>query len=110
MPNIELVDNMRKAPAQCFCCHTTPTENGKQLKAIDLGTDHDWGQWTYLCSECVTVICELWGWVPEEVHDRLKAEHQDLKDRHKRLRTRYISLRDRTKKIVAGRKAERKVA
>jgi hypothetical protein len=111
MPQIDLVPVMRKAPAQCFVCHTTPNgPDGKPLPAIDLNTDYDWGQFAYLCNECVRVIGELAGFVTPEEHEELIAKHADLVRRHKNLRKRYTTLSDRTQKIVSGRRAERKVA
>lgn len=109
MPNIEIVDVMGRAPGECFVCHTTPTENGHPLKAIDLGTDHDWGQWTYLCAECVPVICELWGYVEPEVHEALQKEFEDLNRRHSKLRERFKKYESQVKKVLGGKKAEREL-
>lgn len=109
MPQIEIVEVMKKQPARCFVCHLTPSENGVPLKAIDLGTDHDWGQWTYLCSECVNVICDLWGRVEEDVHDAVVQQFEDLKDRHERLRARFKEQRTDLDMLAAGESVRQKV-
>lgn len=109
MPKIDVVPVMTKAPGKCVCCHTTPTENGRPKKAIDLNVDVDWGDNAYLCDECVEVICDLWGRVTVEEFEKAKKELEDLTVSHRKLQRRYSKLRDRAKRIVSGKKAESKL-
>src|SRR5512139_76246 len=103
MPKIDVVDVMRKAPGRCLVCSTTPMEDGKPKRAIDLNTDVDWGDNAYLCDECVDVICDLWGRVDEQTYSELKSKHEELKLRHRTLRRRFKELEARIKTIVKGR-------
>ena len=109
MPKIDVVPVMNKAPGKCVCCHTTPMENGRPKKAIDLNVDVDWGDNAYLCDECVEVICDLWGRVSLYEHEKVLKELKELTVSHRKLQTRYTKLRDRAKKIVAGKKAAKEL-
>lgn len=110
MPQIDLVPNMKKAPGKCVCCNTTPTDphTGNPKPAIDLNVDVDWGNNAYLCEECVNVICDLWGRVDEDTHDRLRKDYEDLRNRHTRLQKRYTTKEEDLKKVEAGKSVERK--
>ena len=95
MPQIDVVPVMKKAPGRCVCCNTTPTDAyGEPAKAIDLNVDVDWGNNAYLCTECVNVICDLWGRVDEDTHEAMKQDFEDLRSRHTRLQKRYTSKED----------------
>lgn len=109
MPQIDVVENMKKKPGKCLVCSTTPMKSdGTPKKAIDLNVDVDWGQNAYICEECTNVICELWGWVSEEDHDAVLAEHRQLNKDHTRLRERFKEQGADLKRVLAGKKVERK--
>jgi hypothetical protein len=84
-------------------------ENGKPKKAIDLNVDVDWGDNAYLCDECIEVICDLWGRVTVEDHEKVKRELKELTISHRKLQERYDRLHDRAKQVIRGKKAERKL-
>jgi hypothetical protein len=104
MPNIERVEVMTKQPGRCVCCGTSPTEAGNPLPAIDLNVDVDWGNNAYLCTECVDVICDLWGRVSREKYQEVLRGYKKLRGDHQRLRRRYLEA-DKDRKILANAQA-----
>lgn len=109
MPQIDLVDVMKKPPGRCGICNTTPMQNGRPTEAIDCNVDVDWGNNFYICSECASVIADLLGRVDEADHQELKTRHEDLKASHKTLRRRFKEQERQLETITQGRRAESKV-
>lgn len=55
---IHLVERMTEPPACCLVCGSgnVPQNDGLVHPAVDLGADVNWGDSTYLCEMCATIV------------------------------------------------------
>lgn len=74
---MRLVERMTETPPHCMVCGKGNTPNGDTKlvePAVDLGTDRNWGDSCYLCTQCAEKVGALVGMAtPDTVKD---LEHE----------------------------------
>jgi hypothetical protein len=105
---VRLVERMTLAPAVCMVCGkgNTPDGRSKQiLPAVDLEGDRNWGDSTYICTQCAEKIGGLVGMAtPDTVSDleqTIKKRDREIHELgadldQKRIKIRRLLARERS--------------
>jgi hypothetical protein len=89
MPQIRKVERMTEVPAHCLCCGKGNVPNNEDHSidpAIDLGADVNWGDSTYLCLDCATIVGSLAGMLSQDDVALLKVKLRKAKEKIHQLR------------------------
>jgi hypothetical protein len=81
MPQIRLVERMLDTPACCLTCGkgNVPDNSGEVQPAVDLGADVNWGDSTYLCNDCATIVGSQVGMLTQDDVQLLRQKNRSLR-------------------------------
>jgi hypothetical protein len=107
---MELVEAMSKQPGICLVCGGNPPDpidSRRQMPAIDLDVDVNWGDNAYLCNECASLVSDLIGRPKVDVYMKVKKKVEELREENEALTAENEQLNSRLHRIVEGAKARK---